>query len=212
MDTFKRTFDPRRVAVMNHRTRSAIAEFNGLASAMVYDGGIVDSEIKLLQVWLGRHDELLGAWPLCDISKIVRDASKDGTISQEERMQIFEYLQAFAKSEAQDTSVPAIFDDNPRVEFKGKRYLFTGEMVFGDRDRAERAVMDRHGIVHHGIRLDTDYLVVGDKGSDEWVHGKYGTKIEKAMQYRRDGKSTTQIIRETDFVKAIMDKCSKGTQ
>jgi hypothetical protein len=28
---------------------------------------------------------------------------------------------------------------------------------------------------------------VGLQGSDEWKHGSYGTKIEKAMEYKRDG-------------------------
>ena len=32
-----------------------------------------------------------------------------------------------------------------------------------------------------------NYLVVGLRGSGEWKHGSYGTKIEKAIEYKRAG-------------------------
>jgi hypothetical protein len=31
------------------------------------------------------------------------------------------------------------------------------------------------------------YLVIGSLGSSEWKHGSFGTKVEKAVKYKRTG-------------------------
>ena len=44
----------------------------------------------------------------------------------------------------------------------------------------------------------TDYLVVGNLGSEQWYYGSYGRKIEKAIELQNQGKPIS-IIEEDDF-------------
>lgn len=48
------------------------------------------------------------------------------------------------------------------------------------------------------------YLVVGDLGSDAWITSRFGTKIEKVLRYRDERSAPTLIVREVDFVRAVM--------
>jgi len=36
--------------------------------------------------------------------------------------------------------------------------------------------------------MSTDYLVIGEIGSSNWVHSSFGRKIEKAMELKEKGR------------------------
>jgi hypothetical protein len=46
------------------------------------------------------------------------------------------------------------------------------------------------------------YLIVGGLGSPEWKHGSFGTKIEKAMQYKRQGLGI-MIVHEDNWAQSL---------
>ena len=92
----------------------------------------------------------------------------------------------------------------PRVIFKGKSFLFTGQFAFGSRKECQNAVA-----LHGGIASDQkqvshliDYLVVGLEGSKAWSKGSYGNKIESAILARRQH-GTPAIISEMHWVAAL---------
>jgi len=92
----------------------------------------------------------------------------------------------------------------PKVIFKDKTFLFTGNFAFGSRKECQKAVSMRGGIptdqkqVGHTI----DYLVVGSEGSKDWSKGDYGNKIESAILARRQH-GTPAIIQEEHWVEAL---------
>ena len=92
----------------------------------------------------------------------------------------------------------------PKVIFKDKTFLFTGNFAFGSRKECQKAVSLREGIptdqkqVGHTI----DYLVVGSEGSKDWSKGDYGNKIESAILARRQH-GTPAIIQEEHWVEAL---------
>jgi hypothetical protein len=45
---------------------------------------------------------------------------------------------------------------------------------------------------------------VGNLGSEAYKYNRFGTKIEKAITYQKEKKSRIQIVRERDFVAAVM--------
>ncbi len=47
---------------------------------------------------------------------------------------------------------------------------------------------------------ETNYLVVGSKGSKDYKHGDYGSKYEKAKKYKKEG-IPIQIISEIKWGK-----------
>jgi NAD-dependent DNA ligase len=94
----------------------------------------------------------------------------------------------------------------PKIVFRGKSFLFTGEFAFGSQKECQKAVVSRGGIasdqkqVSHSI----DYLVVGLEGNKTWSKGSYGNKIEAAVLIRRQhGKPA--IVSEEHWVAALKD-------
>lgn len=113
-------------------------------------------------------------------------------ITAEERRHLVETLEAIiggaTASVVEHTPVNQLaFDEVDDIAFDEAQFCITGEFIFGPRQRVIAEIQSRGGIVRGGITKGLDYLVVGLKGSDEWKHGSYGTKIEKAVSYRRNG-------------------------
>lgn len=54
-------------------------------------------------------------------------------------------------------------------------------------------------IVKKGVTKSIEYLIVGGQGSDQWAHGNYGSKIEKALDFNSKG-SNILIVREREFL------------
>jgi len=79
-----------------------------------------------------------------------------------------------------------IFDDVPYIEFPGSHFCLTGEFVYAPRTKCETAIAARGGVISSSVIKKLRYLVVGGLGSQEWKHGSFGTKIERAVRNRRD--------------------------
>lgn len=95
-----------------------------------------------------------------------------------------------------------IFDDPvPKIIYKGHKFAFTGECEFGERKECEKAVVELGGVVGK-LTGNTNYLIVGNKGSNYWKKGSFGNKIIKAFTLKNKyGKIS--IIRESDWVKSL---------
>ena len=63
----------------------------------------------------------------------------------------------------------------------------------------ETAIVQRGGVVTPSISGDSQYLVVGGLGVDEWREGGLGQEIEAAMRLRASGKPV-KIIPEGSWV------------
>jgi hypothetical protein len=87
------------------------------------------------------------------------------------------------------------------LEFKDKRYCFTGTFQFGHRWECEIAVEERGGSVGDIARC-TDYLVIGSGVTDSWMHSTFGRKINRAKVWIDQGASIA-IVSEEHWVKHI---------
>ncbi|WP_292663272.1 BRCT domain-containing protein, partial [Nitratifractor sp.] len=72
----------------------------------------------------------------------------------------------------------------------------------GTRKQCEEIVVERGGKMQKYVTKSTDYLVIGDIGSEHWVHSSYGRKIEKAVNYREVGVPIA-IVSENHWIKFI---------
>jgi NAD-dependent DNA ligase len=185
----------------------AVAQLDGVAGCIIYDGKVEDQEIEFLKLWLVENQEYRDAWPISDLSDIMERIADDGKVETEEREDLYKFLTSVGKDVAYSPVVDGIFARSPKVLFEEKRFVFTGEMLFGSREKAMDAVKRLGGIAaESSFRRDTDFLVVGDLGSEFWRHGRFGRKIEKAMNDIKAGLSKAQIIREKDFVEAVLKR------
>ena len=195
----------------NHRfnysklVKKTIQELQGISTALIYDGKIDDAEIKLLKEWLQKNDEYLYDYPLSDLRLLFNEIDNDGKVSLEERQKLMTFLNNIAASPNSSPTIEGIYSASPTIKFMGKNFLFTGDLMYGPRSKAQEKVIELGGNCMKSITMTTDYLVVGILGSKDYRYSRFGTKIETAIKFNREMKSTILIIKEQDFVNAIIN-------
>jgi NAD-dependent DNA ligase len=95
------------------------------------------------------------------------------------------------------------FDDPvPSIEYPGKNFCFTGKFQFGSRAKCVEAITRMGACALDNVTVETNYLIVGGDLSPAWSHESYGTKIEKALMYKLEGRPIALVIEE-EWVKTI---------
>ena len=80
-------------------------------------------------------------------------------------------------------------------DIRVKVFCLTGEFKAGGRSQVEAYFVAQGGIAGKSVTKKTDYLIVGELGSDMWSSGNYGSKVKKAMELQEKG-STIVIVKE----------------
>ena len=78
-------------------------------------------------------------------------------------------------------------DPAPKVIFKDRIFVFTGNFYSATRRQCEIETTIRNGIHKKAVGQKTAYLVIGGKGSNDWMHATWGRKIETAQRLKEDG-------------------------
>jgi NAD-dependent DNA ligase len=179
----------------------------GLVTGLVADAVLTDDEIRFLQEWIEVHDEVKYGWPGDIIHRRLHAVLEDGLISEAEREHLLTTLRELIggnqETLAAATHVTGLaFDPVDEVVFQGCVFCLTGNFVYAPREICESEVVKRGGIVKSSVSKRINYVIVGSLGSQEWKHGSYGTKIEKAIQLRRDG-APLKVVREDVWTAAL---------
>lgn len=97
----------------------------------------------------------------------------------------YEHMHAVGeKSEITTFDIDVLDFPPPAIHFKEKRFVFTGNLIYGSRAQCAHETREQGGLVDKNITRKTDYLVIGVQADDKWKHGNKGGKIQKAMEYR----------------------------
>lgn len=176
----------------NNDLRRSCGALIGIIQGMLADGQLNDQEITFLHDWLQANQKAADTFPGNALLPQIQNIIADGAITDAERTHLNSVLQQIVggtlEKLAESTHVCSLaLDTAPVIDFAGRRFCLTGDFVFGPRDVCAAAIQRRGGEVISGITKKLNYLVVGGLGSPEWKHGSFGTKIEKAIQYRADG-------------------------
>lgn len=182
----------------------ATQELQGVASMMIYDGKIDDTEIEFLEKWLLSNDEYMSGYPLEYLKILLANILKDGIVDLDERKQLLEFLTSIATSPEGDILPTNIFTENPSVKFRNKTFVVTGEFIFASRGKVIEEIIIRGGRNTKNPSTATDYLVVGDLGSENYKFGKFGRKIESAMNINNKRNNSIQIIKEKTFIETLI--------
>lgn len=185
-------FFTRQAAAYRNDMNRSLGALLGIVQGQLSDRYLSDQEIKFLNDWLNANEVIATAWPGDVVHNRIKTALADGVISEAERGHLVDTLQKLIGGTldelAASTHVTQLaFDDVPRVEFPGALFCLTGDFVFAPRDVCEANIEKRGGAVSKSVTKKLRYLVVGGLGSAEWKHGSFGTKLEKAIRYKRDG-------------------------
>jgi NAD-dependent DNA ligase len=190
-----------------NETKQSLGALIGIASGLLADRTLSDAEIRFLHDWLDAHDEARFGWPGDIIHQRVEAVLADGVITEGERAYLVDTLQQLVggspETVTQATHVTELaFDDIGPIVFEGCTFCLTGNFVYAPRNVCEAEVTKRGGIVKAGVSKKVRYVVVGSLGSPEWKHGSFGTKIEKAMDLRRQG-TPIAVVKEAHWASAL---------
>lgn len=185
-------FFTRQAGAYRNDLKRSLGALLGITQGLLADRYLSDQEVQFLNDWLSANEVIATTWPGDVVYARVKGALADGVISEEERTHLADTLQRLLGGTldelAESTHVTSLaFDEVPRIEFSGSLFCLTGDFVFGPRNTCEASIAKRGGAVSRSVTKKLRYLVVGGLGSNEWKHGSFGTKLEKAMNYKRDG-------------------------
>lgn len=193
-------------AYINELNRS-LAGLLGIATGLLADRELRDAEILFLKDWLAQNSAIASAWPGDVVYSRVCEALADGRVTEEERAHLVQTLQQLVGGTlnelagATHTTQMLTYDTAP-MEFSQATFCLTGDFAFAPRSRCEQEIVMRGGIVKSSVSKKLRYLVVGGLGSSEWKHGSFGTKIEKAMDLKREG-AVIVLVHEDHWAKCL---------
>lgn len=178
----------------------------GIANGLLADASLNDAEIRYLAQWMEENEALSAFWPGDVLFDRVRAVLDDGIITEPERAHLVETLNKICGGEIEEVAAGPVnqlaFEPVPVIRFSGATFCVTGDFIFGPRDRVQETISVRGGVVLNNVTKKLNYLVVGLRGSEEWKHGSFGTKIEKAIAYKRSGVPLA-IVREDHWTAAL---------
>lgn len=87
-------------------------------------------------------------------------------------------------------------------DITGKVICLTGEFKIGNRKELEKKLAEMDCTCKDSVVLKTDYLVVGELGSDSYKEGTRGNKYERAIELKEKNHKI-QILKESEFFKCV---------
>lgn len=191
------------------RQRRVIAELLGLAKGVIADGVVSSAEAAFLRDWMRANPDAVDTWPCSVVAQRLHDIYADGVVDEAERNDLADLLLdvtggALDQVEgANPTSNLPLDDPVPSIEFPGRLFVFTGRFLYGPRKTCEKCVREAGGDTSSSVTLKTNYLIIGDLGSRDWIQSSFGTKIEKAVEYRDGRGAPIAIVHEENWAAAL---------
>jgi len=177
----------------SRRINRGVDELIGLCKGMAADGVVNQTEAEALLKWLGANREISEQWPANVLYGRVCEMLVDGKLDAAEQAELLDTLNSVAgpigsgpAPENMSTSLP-LDDPPPDIIFEGRVFCFTGKFVSATRAECQSLVKELGGSVAKTPTQKTNYLVIGDLASRDWVHGSYGRKIEHAVRLKEKG-------------------------
>ena len=187
-----------------------IDELIGVCRGVIADGRVDEQEAIFLGQWIENHREIADRWPVNILYTRLVEMLKDGILNTQEQEELLTTLRDLTGESAlyqepnRSTSLP-LNKPAPDVEFAGKTFCLTGRFVFGSKVDCEETILEMGGDTVDLPTAETDFLVIGEMGSPEWVHTTFGRAIEHAIELRESGASIA-IVSEEHWVDALAAK------
>jgi NAD-dependent DNA ligase len=193
----------------DRRLDRGMDELIGIARGVLADGCLVVQEARFLFDWLKRNEPVRRDFFGKTIYDALQKSLEDNELSAEEEDALIGMLLRFVGPSSEElpeancysTSLP-LDDPPPAVTLAAKSFCFTGTFIFGTRTQCQKAIASWGGVIHKYPIHETDYLVVGDLGSRDWIHSTSGRKIARAIEIRSNG-HPIRLIAEQHWIASL---------
>jgi NAD-dependent DNA ligase len=182
-----------------------IDELIGVCRGILADGAICTQEANFLLSWLQRNTTNIDLYPFDILTPRLISMLEDGRLDIDEELELIDlFLSVLGEPIATTnkdinlaTSMPYTIDNISDIA--GNKFCLTGQFKCAQRKEIEREIVLRRGTTSKTPTKDTQYLVIGNIGSNEWAHSSFGRKIEQAIRYKKEG-SHIEIVGEEHLV------------
>ncbi len=178
-----------------------IDELIGISRGVIADGVVDEKEAIFIGQWIENHREVAEKWPVNVLYARLTEMLKDGILSEDEQEELLETLRdltgesSLFQDSNKSTTLP-VDKPAPDIEFKGKTFCLTGKFVFGTTVDCEETIAEMGGDVVPMPGKETDYLVIGELCSPDWIHTTFGRSIEKGVELKEQGQSLVILTEE----------------
>lgn len=178
-----------------------IDELIGICKGVIYDGVVEKQEADMLLQWLETNRHAANKWPANILYERISTMLEDDILDSAEQSELLELLTQITGPAAHlydahstSTELP-LTKPQPEIIFLDQLFCVTGKFISGTRNEITSVIESLGGIAKTSPTKKTNYLVIGEVGSRDWIHSTFGRKIEKAIELNNQG-SIISIISE----------------
>ncbi len=172
----------------------ALQTLQSILQDITADNVLTKDEIRLLTEWVINNRHLEGNYPFDVVLAALRKVLEDGIIEPHEKEELITIFKGLIS--------PVDAAIHNRIEtLEGKHCVVTGDFDYGTRNEVIAFIEAKGGIVDKNVKKATNFVIVGEKGSENWKQGNYGTKVKSALEYNANKGCCIEIVRECDFFK-----------
>lgn len=153
----------------------ATQELQGIINGIESDSVINEQEILTLREWLYQNTFLKGHFPYDSLFKEIESILEDNIITEEE---ISNLKKVFVQIKN-----PVSLINKEIVIFNNTSFCLSGDFAHGTKKEIENHIISKGGTIDKNVKKTTNYLVLGNEGSQRYSNGNYGTKFKKAKDY-----------------------------
>ena len=202
-----------------NNSRKALQQLSGICAGILADGVVNLEEANFFAQWVRTYAPAEPVWPFTDILERVKRIFKDGRCDPDEQKELEYVMKSLCgqdnqtkpkdqgseakPTETRSTKLPFNLPLPKTVLFPNHNFVITGKFAFGTRKNVIEAISEKGGIgFGSNVTYDTNYLVIGEFASRDWITTNYGRKIEKAVELRDSG-SKVVILSEEHWRKFV---------
>lgn len=179
----------------SRRQDRATDELVGLCRGLLADGHVCEQEATFLMNWIERNSEFVEEYPFNRIYSMLSLVLADGKIDPEESADLHDTLIRFVGGEADEpfgqtasrASLLPVDVPEPAIIHLEKSFVVTGTFDYGTRSTVIAAIESRGGRTASAPSRRTDFLIIGELGSRDWINSNAGRKIQAAIALRDAG-------------------------
>ena len=205
-----------------NNNRKALDVFTGLVLGVVADGEINSQEASFLANWIESNETELPVKLILNLSPYLERLKSSSTIDEKELHDFLDLILTYAGLTADEVNnlnssvkssidlrvgkpVDWYFDQTiDSITFTdSEEFALSGNFLSGEKSKIRDAIIKRGAkIAPKQPRASTTFLVVGEKGSDQWKHSNLGNSIKKAIDMQETGLNII-ILKESLFLKFL---------